>query len=272
MPEGPEIRRAADRLARAIEGRIAERVRFALPRLRRFGPQLTGRRVTRVTSRGKALLTHFEGGRVVYSHNQLYGRWYVVPAGKPPSTSRSLRLAIETEDRWALLYSASDIELLDEDRLEEHRFLARLGPDLLDRGTTPARIARRMEGRAFRGRSLGALLLDQGFLGGVGNYLRSEILFFAGVLPERRPRDLGDAEVKALARAAREVTRRAYRTGGITELAQLAEDAKRRGEPRRLHRHAVFGRAGEACRRCGSAIEKDVVAGRRLYVCPGCQA
>jgi endonuclease-8 len=272
MPEGPEIRRAADRIAKAVCGREAEQVRFGLPKLARFGRELSGRRVLGVTSRGKALLTTFEGGRVVYSHNQLYGRWYVCAPGKPPKTARSLRFAIQTPERWALLYSASDIAVLDEDELCDHPFLARIGPDLLDASTTPSRIARRLDQPAFRGRALGGLLLDQGFLAGVGNYLRSEILFFAGLLPEHRPRDLTDEERAALAAAAREVTRRSYRTGGVTELSDLANDAKTRGEPRRLYRHAVFARAGEACRRCGEVIEQETVAGRRLYLCPGCQA
>ena len=103
MPEGPEILRAADQLARAIAGRRAEAVRFGLPALRRHERSLAGRRVEAVESRGKALLIHFDHGRSLYTHNQLYGRWYVVKPGKPPRTGRELRLAIETRDRWALL-------------------------------------------------------------------------------------------------------------------------------------------------------------------------
>ena len=65
---------------------------FGLPRLRRHGKTLSGHRVVRLETRGKALLTHFEHGWTIYSHNQLYGVWKVAKRGKLPQTNRSLRL------------------------------------------------------------------------------------------------------------------------------------------------------------------------------------
>ena len=271
MPEGPEIRRLADRLADAIVGQRAERVRFGIPNLRRRGRELRGALIESVDTRGKALLTRFEGDRVLYSHNQLYGRWTLCPPGRPPETRRSLRVAIETPRRWALLYSASEVELLRADELDQHAFLAGLGPDLLDPRTSPAKIRRRLRDRRFQGRALGGLLLDQGFLAGVGNYLRSEILFFAGLRPDLRPKDLDNQQLDSLARCARTVTLRSYRTAGVTEEAAEVQQAKAAGEPRRSWRHAVFGRADAACRRCGHSIQRVVVSGRRLYLCPKCQ-
>lgn len=271
MPEGPEIRRAADRLEQAVAGQVAERVRFGLPHLVARGEELSGLRVLSVRPRGKALLTRFEGGRVLYTHNQLYGRWTTCAPGKVPATGRSLRVAIETPRRWALLYSASEIEVLEEDELDLHPFLARLGPDLLEPDTTPRLLRRRLVERRFRGRALAALLLDQSFVAGTGNYLRSEVLHFAGLRPEQRPRDLDDEQLARLARELRAVTRRSYRTGGITELAAVAREARAAGQPRRQYRHAVFGRAGRPCRRCGTTIERMLVGGRRLYLCSTCQ-
>jgi len=271
MPEGPEIRRAADRIAEAIAGRRADAVRFGLERLRVHEAELSGRTVESVEPRGKALLTRFEGGRVLYSHNQLYGKWYVCKPGRPPRTNRTLRVAIETEERWALLYSASEIEVLDESELGGQPFLARIGPDVLAPDTTPKRLRARLRDKRFQGRALGGLLLDQGFVAGLGNYLRSEILFFTGLRPEARPKDLDDGQIAALARAIREVTRRSYRTAGLTELADFVKRAKDAGEPRRQYRHAVFARAGRRCRRCQTVIRKVDVGSRRLYLCPVCQ-
>ena len=125
--------------------------------------------------------------------------------------------------------------------------------------------------RRFERRALGGLLLDQGFLAGVGNYLRSEILFFAGVRPDQRPADLDEDQRARFARAARTVTVRSYRTGGLTEEPRFVAAARRAGEPRRRQRHAVFARDGQPCRRCGSRVRKLTSAGRRLYLCPRCQ-
>ncbi len=82
MPEGPEIRRAADKLEAAVAGKPLTHVWFAFPELKPFEAQLTGARVERFETRGKALLTHFSCGLTLYSHNQLYGVWRVVKAGK----------------------------------------------------------------------------------------------------------------------------------------------------------------------------------------------
>lgn len=271
MPEGPEIRRAADRLEKAVAGQRAERVRFGQEHLAPFEEQLSGRKVMSIRPRGKAMLTRFEGDLVLYSHNQLYGRWMTCAPGKLPATTRSLRVAIETPKRWALLYSASDIDVLREDELDLHPFLSRLGPDLLDPGTTPQRLRRRLLDQRFARRSLGGLLMDQGFVAGIGNYLRSEILFFAGLPPEVRPCDLDEDELGLLSRTMREVIRRSYRTGGTTELAEVAREAKAAGQPRRYWRHAVFNHRNRPCRRCGDTIERREVGSRQLYQCPTCQ-
>ena len=271
MPEGPEIAREADRIGAAVVGQTLERVRFGQTRMRRHEPDLVGVRVVSVNARGKALLTRFDDGTTLYTHNQLYGKWYVVAAGKPPRTRRTLRVALEGSQRWALLYSASEIERLDDDGLARHPYLTRLGPDLLAPGTTPARIRKQLLDPRFRNRNLGGLLLDQSFLAGVGNYLRSEILFFAGLRPDARPADLDDDQQALLARTARTVTRRSYRTRGVTELADIAKRAKAAGEPRRRWRHAVFARDGHPCRRCETTIVRFDVASRRLYLCPACQ-
>ncbi len=271
MPEGPEIRRAADRLARAVEGDIARQVRFGLPLLRRFDAKLSGRRILRIRPRGKALLTAFEGGLTIYSHNQLYGRWMVARAGERPRTNRDLRLAIETDTDAILLYSASDIAVLDARGIAAHPFLSKLGPDLLDEGTTPTVVRAQLEDRRFAGRTLAAVLLDQAFVAGIGNYLRSEMLFVAGVRAERRPKDLDDAERAALADAIVGVGRQAWKRAGVTNDWQRAQRLKAEGlsfEARRFH---VFGRDGLPCWTCGEIVERSETGGRRLYTCPGCQ-
>lgn len=131
MPEGPEIRRAADRLHEQLAGRRLESVWFAFPELAAEADSLVGREVTAVDSWGKALLTRFDDGRVLYSHNQLYGVWKLHDAEREPDTERSLRVRLTAEGCSASLYSASDVSLWPAERLAEHPFLSRLGPDLL---------------------------------------------------------------------------------------------------------------------------------------------
>ncbi len=271
MPEGPEIRLAADRVERAIKDRPASRVYFAFPRLKRYQRRLAGERVAAVDTRGKAMLIRFGNGLVVYSHNQLYGRWYVTKAGRVPRTNRTLRMAIHNEENSAFLYSASEIDVLPEDEVEEHPFLKKLGPDALDDALSDAALAKRLADSRFARRQLAALLLDQGFVAGIGNYLRSEILFVAGIHPALRPGDLDRAQRQRLAKAIRRVTRQSYRTRGITNDTKRVARLKAEGLTRSRYRHHVFARGGLPCWSCRSEVERSTLGGRQLFVCPTCQ-
>ena len=126
MPEGPEIRRAADKLEAAIKGEPLTNVWFAFPQLQPYQTQLIGQRVTHIATRGKALLTHFSGGLTLYSHNQLYGVWRVVDAGVEPQSNRVLRVRLQTASKAILLYSASDIDILTAEQVANHPFLLRV--------------------------------------------------------------------------------------------------------------------------------------------------
>ncbi len=271
MPEGPEIRRAADRVANAIEGRIADHVFFAFEELKPFERVLTGRRIYEVTTRGKGMLTRFDGGLSVYTHNQLYGRWYVMRNGHLPQTGRQLRFAIEAGERQALLYSASEIEVLDARGERDHPFLSRLGPDVLSQAPTVDALVARLRESRFRGRQLGALLLDQGFVAGLGNYLRAEILFEARIHPRRRAQDASDQELKRLAQKILALTRRTYRTRGITLPPSQVAELKAAGARRSAYRFWVYGREGEACRICGQTVIAEPIGGRKCFWCSTCQ-
>ncbi len=273
MPEGPEIRIAADRIARVLEGERIDEVLLAPPALRRFKRRLEGTTVTAVDTHGKAMLTRFDNGLTLYSHNQLYGRWYVRARGELPRTGRRLRVALHTACDSALLYSATDIEVLDAEGLETHPFLRRLGPDILNPELSWQSIAARLGEARFRGRSLASLYLDQSFIAGIGNYLRSEILHFAGLSHTRRPADMTRTERERLARQTLATARRSYRTAGVTNPAARVRARKAAGDTsREAYRFAVFGRDGRCCDGCGAIIERTDAGSRRVYFCPACQA
>ncbi|MEM9405748.1 MAG: endonuclease VIII [Acidobacteriota bacterium] len=268
MPEGPEIRRAADRIEKAIRDRELVSVTLDFEPLRGLEEVLEGETVTGITTHGKAMLTHFSGGLTLYSHNQLYGVWKIARKADP-KTNRRLRVALRTEGAAALLYSATDVDVLDADGVAGHPFLRKLGPDALWESTDVDEVDERLQSKTFSGRSLGALLLDQSFVAGLGNYLRSEILFCASLRPEQRPRDLTRGQRRKVARETLKLTRRSYETAGVTLPASVVP-ARRKGQ--RRERFWVFARQGKRCRRCDDSIEKIVVGSRRLYLCPTCQS
>ncbi len=271
MPEGPEIRRAADAVADCIVGRVASEVWFAFERLKPFEAQLSGVEVCAVETRGKAMLTRFANGLLIYSHNQLYGRWYCCPAGEYPDIPRQLRLAIHSDMSSALLYSASDITVLHESELETHPFLSRLGPDVLDPTTDQVLLRARLAERRFRNRQLGGLLVDQGFVAGLGNYLRCEILFVAGLYPRLRPAQLIDPQRCRLTETMLYLPRQSYETAGITNDLARAHGLMAAGADFEAARFQVFRREGLPCYRCDAPIVKQVLGGRSTYLCRNCQ-
>lgn len=272
MPEGPEIRRAADKIAAAIVDRPLQEVWFAFDHLKPYAEGLTQQRIIAIETCGKAMLTHFSNGLTIYSHNQLYGVWMVRRAYDYPTTNRQLRLAIHSDRKSALLYSASDIEILDADNVLAHPFLQRVGPDILNPSLTVKEVYERLGEVRFKRKKLMGLLLDQGFLAGIGNYLRSEILFVAKISPTYRPMDCSPQQLQQLAIAIIEVPRQSYQTNGITNDLAIALKMKEQGAKRWQYRHWVFSRAGQRCHCCDGVILKDTAGGRRYYSCPVCQA
>jgi len=271
MPEGPEIKLVADKLAAVVVDKPLTKIWFAKESLQHYAKQLCDTKVIKVKTKGKALLTQFDCGLTIYSHNQLYGRWYFVSAGAQPRTNRQLRWLLQTKDHSALLYSASEIEVLDTKNLNQYPFLARAGMDILSDKPTIKQLSQYIEQTRFAGRMLGGLLLDQSFIAGSGNYLRTEILFAACLHPETKLADLNGHQRLRLAIQIDTMIKRAYKTGGITNDEKIVGGLKAQGWPFARYRHFVFNRNGEPCHLCASTIQKIDVAGRRLYLCPSCQ-
>lgn len=272
MPEGPEIRKAADRLERAIAHQPVTQVFFAFDHLKPYEDKLAASRVQAIKTYGKAIVTCFDNDLCVYSHNQLYGKWMVRNAHDYPSTNRQLRFAIHTEKKSALLYSASNIQVLPWEEVPDHPFIRNLGPDVLDPAVTPATVRQQVISDRWRRRRFTSLLLDQAFLSGIGNYLRSEILFTARIHPTQRPMDCSDAQLDHFCDAALQVPRQSYAHNGITSDLDLARNLKAEGVPRKYYRHWVFNRSQQACYICGTPVIKETSGGRRYYYCPSCQA
>jgi endonuclease-8 len=272
VPEGPEIHRVANQLADVLVDQGPCEVRVLYPPAAHAEQILQGRRVTSVTSHGKALLIHFEEGQTLYSHNQLYGIWQITEPRAPMLPNRRLRVELATNTATARLYSATDIELWDTAALRCHPFLSRLGPDILNPELNVPSLNARFQRPRFAKRSLQSLFLDQTFVAGLGNYLRSEILFEARLHPATKLGQLNPEARRKLARASLNLAARSRMHQGITRPIQEAKRAMRLGVDYEDARFWVFDREALPCYTCGTVIERLTAAGRRLYLCPLCQS
>jgi len=124
--------------------------------------------------------------------------------------------------------------------------------------------------RLFRGRKtpIKSALLNQKLLRGVGNIYADESLYRAGIRPRRRASRLTGEELARLHRAVQQVLRQAIRAGG----SSVSDYVNAEGEEGFFQfEHRVYGREGEPCRKCRSAIQRVVIAGRSAHYCPKCQ-
>ncbi len=139
-----------------------------------------------------------------------------------------------------------------------------LGPDLADPGFDHADAAARLA--ASGARPIGEALLDQRVVAGVGNVLRSESLFLAGLHPARPAEAVGPDAVARLVDAASGLIQRNARAG----VGSMRNTTGRRAPGEALW---VYQRTGQPCRRCGTAIRSAApgLEGRRVYWCPHCQ-
>jgi len=270
MPEGPEIHLQAHAIAKAITGKVVD-VYCAHENVTPYFDLLHQKRVDRVYARGKAVLIQFESGYTLYAHNQLYGRWIVHHIDSPPLTSRSLRVCLTHGQEQVRLYSASDVCVLVRGDEEEHPYIERLGPDACDLSVNEGDLLARFEEKKFAGKRLANLLLDQAFVAGIGNYLRSEIAFVCGVRLSLKLKELSAQEKQILAWALLELPRRSFESKGITNEPELYRALRATRWSRSKARHFVFAREDEACFVCGETIERFEIAARRAYQCHACQ-
>ncbi|MFN3597324.1 MAG: DNA-formamidopyrimidine glycosylase family protein [Rubricoccaceae bacterium] len=298
MPEGPEVRRYADALDAALAGRrltaLGARTREAKAWLAAHPDAFPGRSVRRVWAHGKHLVGEVEGALFFASHLLMWGRWHVVPVDDPAvaAPDRRERARVLTAETAALLYSAPVFHVGRGSPYAHVPWLAGLGPDALPYGGPGAFDREAFHARLFGGahgdRAIGAALLDQTVVAGLGNYLRAEILFACRLDPWRRVDELTPDELRCLDREIPRVTRLAYETAGRTVSA--AEQARMLADPALTYngkpwnaRHHVFRRTNLPCLICGTPIRQRRQVTRAapeageddktriIYFCPTCQ-
>jgi endonuclease VIII len=268
MPEGPEIFLAARAVHDAVAGQACD-VKLVYPAIAAKERSLRGVTIARVYSRSKAMLTEFTNGIVLYSHNQLYGQW-VVHKKHEPLLLKQVRLVISTRNTRAVLYSATDFAWLHVGQENTHRYIAKLGPEVLSDQVSAAQIAQRLAG--FPRRVIADALLDQSVLAGLGNYLRADILLVAKINPLRKIASLNSAQLLRIGRACKTLTRRSVQRDGVVRPWAQYRAARQTGADFEAARFYVFDREGAPCWDCATPIVRITQSGRGLFFCPQCQS
>lgn len=264
MPELPEV----ETIRRGLLGLVGKTFaryealwpRQAVPDATSVQAALEGRALTALTRRGKHLLFLLEGGAAIGLHLRMSGRLECVAPGEAARETHVRGIFTFTDGTRLLFADARKfgrVTLLP----DLAAFSLALGPEPLDDAFTPAVLRAAL---ARTSRPLKAALLDQTLVAGIGNIYADEALFRARLHPRRAAGSLTSLEAGRLVKAIR-----AALEDGIAHNGTSFDWIYPGGH---MQDHlAVYGRTGEPCPRCGTRLERIIVAQRGTHFCPRCQ-
>ena len=207
--------------------------------------------VHRASVWGKHLFHHYDGGPIVHVHLGLYGTFTeaLVPMALPVG---QVRMRVVGAEYGTDLRGPTACEVLDEAQVSA--IVARLGPDPLRRDADPELAWERI---VKSRKSIGALLMDQRVIAGIGNVYRSELLFRHHIDPYRPGRDISAAEFAEAWTDLVALMKVGVRRGKIVVVRAEHDHGAPSYAPNRPRTY-VYRRAGEPCRVCGTPVRTAV--------------
>ncbi len=308
MPELPEVEHTARQLREAIIGAIIRETlvfwerTIGHPDLPAFQAQVADREILSVRRRGKFLILDLSGELILTIHRRMTGNLLLLPPGWEIDTSlkttdpftwnikgplihrHSTDGAVITTDETSsdLLYCRVCFNLADGRQLlftdprkfgrielwpheREQEALKSLGTEPLSEDFTPEILAQSLAGRKS---PIKQVLLNQEVIAGLGNIYADEALYYAFIHPLRRANSLAPAEAQLLHEGIVSVLTLGIEHGGTS----FSEYRDLWGESGDNYNHVrVYHQQGKPCQRCGTPIERIVVAQRSTHFCPKCQ-
>lgn len=276
MPEGDVVFRTATRLSQALTGRTLLAAELRWPGL--STAELTGSTVDQITCYGKHLLIRLDSGWTLHSHLRMDGSWWIEATGhpvpwlgvgrrpvgraEPPARWRraDVRAVLASEQWSALGLDLGMLNLVPTPR--EAELIGHLGPDILAADLDLSEPGRLL---AERTDPVGAALLDQRLVAGIGTVWSSESLFLEGLWPWQPSDRLDPVTASRLLERARRLM-----SANLRHPVQTSTGNRRRGFETYVH-----ARAGKPCRRCGGPVAVAPIGPptreRPMFHCPQCQ-
>jgi len=274
MPELPEVETTRRGIApyligRRIAGVTLRRADLRWPIPSEITEVLPGQRIEEVERRAKYLLLHTQPGAALL-HLGMSGVLRVLPPDIPAGLHDHVDLQLEPlQGERARVLRFTDPRrfgcLLWQPAGSTHELLAGLGPEPLTDAFDGDLLWQRSRGRKA---AVKLFLMDNAIVVGVGNIYASEALFAAGIDPRRAAGTVSRARYQRLAGEVKRILAWAIERGGTTLRDFLNPD----GAPGYFFRELfVYGREGEPCRVCGTAIRQQTIGQRSTFWCPHCQ-
>lgn len=281
MPEIPEMEIYKNFLNQYVGGRRVTDVRVERPRsINRdvdvFTGSVRGVVIEKTERRAKFLIFRLSNNLYLLTHMMLDGRLFYGPPDldRPPDTDRPKNgqlpgkayVVLDLNNNHSLYFcelGLGYLHLLEEAELARETAglgIEPLGPDYTWENFTGLLTGRRGKIKPF--------LIEQKHLAGLGNAYSNEILFAAGILPDRPVASLNEGEQRRLFEVIPEILKMAVRLGGYIEEPFTAGDTLSGGF---IPHFRVYDRGNEPCFVCGTPISEVKLSGRWTYYCVQCQ-
>ena len=261
MPEGHTIHRIVRDHTPVLAG-LPIAVSSPQGRFSEDARRIDGATLQEIEPYGKHLFYWWSTGDVGHVHLGLFGKYRVHKGPVAPAPKGAVRMRLASELGTIDLSGPTACNIGTED--DRDAIVARLGPDPLRNDADPRRAIDRI---AKSRQSIGALLLDQAVLAGVGNVYRAEALFVHGIHPSRLGKELATAELDALWTTIRDMLRAGVKANRIVTIDKAL--VPKGGTPRRGETTFVYHRSN--CARCGTPTATVTLAARPCWFCPSCQ-
>jgi formamidopyrimidine-DNA glycosylase len=271
VPELPEVETVVRDLREIlVDRRIVRVVRntdvdLRLPWDDQWTDALQNRQILSLRRRGKWILVGLDQQHTLLVHLGMTGQFTVVPAGLELASHTHLLFHLDGPEhlRYRDTRRFGSIRYIADDKLPEFFQDHGVGPEPFD-------IDAKTWAKSLLGtsRAIKAVIMDQAMIAGVGNIYADEALFLARLHPQLRACDLESHHAEALLEAIVTVLTHAIELRGSSIRDYIGGSGLQGGYQDEFR---VYGRTGEACPSCQTAIEQMRIGGRSAHFCPKCQ-
>ena len=256
MTEGPTAKYQAIRIKTVANDESITNIETKSKLARVDLKKLIGKKIEDVETFGKNIVI-IVGDYAIRLHLMMYGSIHIYSLSEKLAKPESqVRLFIQLETKKIVVYNAPIVEIDYKGKVIRN-LVSWLGPDPLRKDWNPQNAIKLI--LKHKNRKIGDVLLDQGVIAGIGNILRNEILFRAGVHPDRLVKDLSILEVERIVSFSKELSEEFFE--------------RRMRHERIKPMLMVYNRYNKPCFICGTPIKfyRQQPNGRKTFVCEHCQ-
>ena len=288
MPELPEVEVVKRSLVDKIQNSIVKAVKINDGRLRyRIDKnkikKIIGLKIKKISRRSKFLLFFFNNNTVMLVHLGMTGKFFFINQKNTKyktsfyydinedKDKKHDRVIFNLSKNQKLIYNDvrkfGFIKFVKKINLEQNLHLKNLGPEPLEKKFNFSYFTQYI---INKNRTIKDILMDQKFVSGLGNIYVNETLFFSGVKPTKKVKNLSEGEIRKIIKFTKRILSKAITLGG-SSIKNFSSDNGKKGLFQRYF--SVYGKNGEKCSKksCGSKIIKIVISNRSTFYCDKCQ-